>query len=97
MVTRFSNYIQEPAFYETVKDPIDLQGLKVQAKKQGFVTNEQLFKELSRMFQNTKKFYGKKSDEAEAATAVESFLSQRLSSLGLTTDKRRARRKFRHN
>ena len=84
---------QCPDYYEVVQDPVDLQQLKIRAKKEGFESHEQFHKEVQRMVENTFIYYGDDSEEGMQAQNVDNYLDKRLKELGLVSRKLRGRKR----
>ena len=83
--------LQEPMYYETVEDPVDLHGLKVTAKKDGFASHDQLIKQLRLIVSNAREFFGPRSAQVKSANSLESYLNERLKDLGLESERKRSR------
>lgn len=78
-------------YYETVEDPVDLHGLKVTAKKDGFASHDQLIKQLRLVVSNAREFFGPRSAQVKSANSLESYLNERLKDLGLESERKRSR------
>lgn len=83
--------LQEPLYYEKVEDPVDLHGLKVTAKKDGFASHDQLIKQLRLIISNTREYFGPRSDQVKSANSLEEYLNERLRDLGLESQRKRSR------
>lgn len=83
--------LQEPLYYATVEDPVDLHGLKVTVKKDGFASHDQLIKQLRLIMSNAREYFGQRSTQARAANSLEEYLNERLKDLGLESRRKRSR------
>lgn len=82
-----------PDYYELVEYPIDVQQLRIRAKKEGFESHEQLHKEVQCLVQNTLIYYGEDSEEGCHAHNVDKYMNKRLKDLGLVTKKAKGKKR----
>ena len=85
--------LQCPDYYELVEYPIDVQQLRIRAKKEGFESHEQLHKEVQCLVQNTLIYYGEDSEEGCHAHNVDKYMNKRLKDLGLVTKKAKGKKR----
>ena len=83
--------LQEPLYYERVEEPVDLHGLKVTAKKDGFASHDQLIKQLRLIVSNAREYYGLRSVQVKSASGLEQYLNERLKDLGLESKRKWSR------
>lgn len=88
---------QAPLYYKKIRNPMDLQTLKVKAITEGYLNGELFVESVEQIFSNCQQYHPAESEEAEYGRKLQEYFQGRLLELGLTPKKsgRSKKRKLR--
>lgn len=78
---------QAPSYYKKVRNPMDLQTLKVKANTEGYLNGELFVNSVQQIFHNCQLYHPAESEEAECGRRLHEYFRGRLDELGLTPKK----------